>query len=130
MPSLGHRRGDLPMPREIRLWQGTVIFGADEPRKDLWFLTSGSVRFHGGAGEEMLCHAQGGACLLTSGDSASEAVAATDITAICVPCANFARLVSASQEFRAFVFAACSQRIAELFSGSDEMRRGHLPRLH
>ncbi len=130
MPKLGHRRGDLPLLREISLWQGTVIFGADESRNDLWFLTSGSVRLHGGSGEEILCHAQEGACLLTSGDCASEAIAETDITAICVPWANFARLVLSSQDFRAFAFAACSQRIAELFSGSDATRRKHLPRLH
>ncbi|WP_370402481.1 Crp/Fnr family transcriptional regulator [Sulfitobacter sp. JB4-11] len=115
----------------VTLRQGAVIFGPGSPAENLMLLVSGTVRVQqlSEAGREItLYRVHAGescvlttACLLAFEDYSAEGIAETDIQAILIPRAAFDRLISVSQEFRAFVFAAYSKRITDLFMVIEEI---------
>lgn len=115
----------------VTLGQGAVIFGPGSPAENLMLLVSGTVRVQqlSEAGREItLYRVHAGescvlttACLLAFEDYSAEGIAETDIQAILIPRSAFDRLISVSQEFRAFVFAAYSKRITDLFMVIEEI---------
>jgi len=122
--------------RAVHLAKGSVIFGPGSPEKNLLLLTSGTVRVQqvSEAGEEVvLCRAHAGescvltpACLLAFEGYSAEGIAESDVEAVLIPRDSFDDVMSMSKEFRAFVFAACSKRIAELFSMIEEAAFGQM----
>jgi len=61
------------------------------------------------------------ACLLAYEDYSAEGIAETQTRAVAIPRAAFDKLVSASIEFRQFVFTAYSKRITDLFVVIEEI---------
>lgn len=111
--------------RTVALGKGTVIFGPGHPAENLFLLVAGTVRvqqFSEGGREIVLYRVQAGescvlttACLLALEEYSAEGIAETDIEAVLIPRDTSDDLMSASKEFRAFVFGAYSRRITELF---------------
>jgi CRP/FNR family transcriptional regulator len=111
--------------------KGAVIFGPGNAAENLLLLVSGTVRVQqlSEAGREIVLYrVHGGescvlttACLLAFEDYSAEGIAETDVEAILIPRDTFDELMSASREFRAFVFEAYSKRITDLFMVIEEI---------
>lgn len=109
----------------------TVIFGPGKSPEHMLFLIDGTVRVQqlSESGREIVLYRINAgescvlttACLLAHDDYAAEGIAETDSRAAAVPRQLFDDLVARSPDFRAFVFAAFSKRITDLFLVIDEV---------
>ena len=105
--------------------EGTVIFGPGKSPENLLLLLEGRVRVQQvseGGREIVLYRVEAGqscvlttACMLAHEDYSAEGIAETDVRAVAIPRKVFDDLVSQSETFRTFVFAAYSRRITDLF---------------
>jgi len=111
--------------------QNTLIFGPGKPAENLLLMVSGTVRVQqlSEAGREIVLYRvhAGESCVLTTAcllafeDYSAEGIAETDIEAILIPRDAFDQMMSASKEFRAFVFEAYAKRITDLFMVIEEI---------
>jgi len=110
---------------------GTIIFGPGKIPSNLLLLLEGTVRvqqFSENGREIVLYRVQAGqscvlttSCLLADEAYTAEGIAETDVTAVAIPRAEFDDLISNSEVFRHFVFAAYSKRITDLFFVIEEL---------
>ncbi|MFT4783638.1 MAG: CRP/FNR family transcriptional regulator [Paracoccaceae bacterium] len=108
--------------RALRREQAAVIFGRDNPVGGPLLLISGTVRVQqmSQAGEQTLLYrVHAGAirgptpaCLLPFEGSSAQAIAETPVEALLIPPLVFEDLIAWSQEFRAFIFKAYSERVS------------------
>lgn len=109
----------------------TVLFGPGKSPEHMLFLLDGTVRVQqvSESGREIVLYRINAgescvlttACLLAYDDYSAEGIAETDMRAAAVPRRVFDDLVAQSPDFRAFVFAAFSKRITDLFLVIDEV---------
>lgn len=110
---------------------GATIFGPGKSPENMLFLLEGTVRVQqvSETGHEIVLYRihAGQSCVLTTAcllayeDYSAEGIAETAVRAAALPRAVFDDLVSQSQSFRTFVFAAFSKRITDLFLMIDEV---------
>ncbi len=120
----------------VTLPQGRTAFAPGHSPENMLLLLSGTVRVYQvseGGREIVLYRVEAGescvlttACLLAHEDYAAEGIAETDVEAVAIPRALFDDLLTRSQTFRAFVFAAYSQRIVDLFKVIDQVAFGRI----
>jgi len=120
--------------RKISL--GARVFGPGRESPGLLFLLAGTVRVHqrGENGRDIVLYrvTAGESCVLTNAshfahlNSYAEGVAETDLMVAEVPRSVFDRLLGESSEFRAFVLAAYSRRIVDLFRVIDDVVYGRM----
>lgn len=122
--------------RVIEVSAGTHIFGPGNIPDNLLLLLDGTVRVSQTSekGREIVLYrVEAGqscvlttACLLAHEAYAAEGVAETDIRAVSIPRAVFDELLTASSQFRDFVFAAYARRITDLFRVIDDVAFGKI----
>lgn len=115
----------------VRLPEGTQIFGPGKAPEHFLLLIEGVVRVQQvseGGREIVLYRVNAGescalttACLLAFDEYQAEGVAETNVVAAALARAAFDDLMSASKEFRRFVFTAFSSRITDLLKIIDEV---------
>ena len=123
--TLLERSAILTLPKD------TVVFGPGKSPENMLFLLDGTVRVQqvSDTGREIVLYRilAGQSCVLTTAcllayeDYSATAIAETEVTAAAIPRAVFDDLVARSHAFRAFVFAAFSKRITDLFLVIDEV---------
>jgi len=122
--------------RVIEVKAGTHIFGPGNIPDNLLLLLDGTVRVSQTSekGREIVLYrVEAGqscvlttACLLAHEAYSAEGVAETDIRAASIPRAVFDELMTASSQFRDFVFAAYARRITDLFRVIDDVAFGKI----
>ncbi|WP_397544315.1 helix-turn-helix domain-containing protein [Roseovarius salis] len=127
----GIRRRLAENSRVIEMPRDTVLFGPGNSPEHMLFLLDGTVRVQqvSDTGREIVLYRINAgescvlttACLLAYDDYSAEGIAETDMRAAAVPRGVFDDLVAQSPDFRAFVFAAFSKRITDLFLVIDEV---------
>ncbi len=115
----------------ISVPSGTEIFGPGQSADNLLLLLEGTVKVQqkSDTGREVFLYRvhAGESCVLTTAcmlafeDYSAEGVAETDVKAVAIPRKVFDDLVAKSSVFRAFVFAAYSRRITDLFTLIDDI---------
>lgn len=121
-----------------KLPEGSLVFQASETGGDLIFLLSGTVRIQNRLdteGQPILHHAlaserdfQIRPCLISSEHRHLEVIAETDVALLSLPNAILEEMMTASSEFRRFIFTTCSDQISDLvralgFGAGDRLSR-------
>ncbi len=117
--------------RVVSLPSGTVVFGPGQAPQTYLLLLAGTVRVHqtSESGREIVLYrvSAGESCAMTTacliGDDLyqAEGVAETAVEAAVIPREAFDAAISRSADFRRFVFAALSSRMADLFKLIEEV---------
>lgn len=120
----------------IRVAKGSVVFAPGAIPDKLLLLVDGTLRIQQTSenGREIVLYRveAGQSCVLTNAcvfvqeAYAAEGIAETDVTAAAIPHRTFDDLVARSKEFRDFVFAAYTRRIADLFRVVDDVAFGKI----
>ena len=115
---------------------GTTIFGPGAVPDNLLLLLDGIVRVQqtSESGRDIVLYrVEAGqscvlttACLLAHEAYSAEGISETEVRAVAIPRRVFDRLVSASDDFRDFVFAAYARRITDLFRVIDDVAFGKI----
>lgn len=130
------RKKLIERSRVVEVRAGTHIFGPGNIPDNLLLLLDGTVRVSQTSekGREIVLYrVEAGqscvlttACLLAHEAYAAEGVAESDIRAVSIPRAVFDELITASSQFRDFVFAAYARRITDLFRVIDDVAFGKI----
>ena len=109
----------------------TTLFGPGKSPENMLFLLDGTVRVQqtSESGHEIVLYRihAGESCVLTTAcllafeDYSADGITETPVTAAVIPRKVFDELVTTSDTFRNFVFAAFSKRITDLFLMIDEV---------
>lgn len=121
-----HWQNLMSQARNIQLPAGSRVFQAGEPCQNFFFILEGTLRVirYADNGREIVLYrvASGETCVLTTscllaGNAyPAEGITETAVRAVALPAAVFHDALILSGAFRAFVFAAFSERLADLIT--------------
>jgi len=115
---------------------GAHIYSEGDVCQGIAFVLSGEIRVYkiGETGREITLYEIGpgetcilnASCILSGSTYPANAVAATEVSVLLVPSADFRGLVTAHEEMRIFVFSLLSQRLATVMELVEEVAFGRM----
>jgi len=129
-------QGMLSAGRQQAIPANTRIYSEGDTCQGIAFVLSGEIRVYkiGETGREITLYEIGpgetcilnASCILSGSKYPAHAVAASEVSVVLVPAADFRRLVTVHDEMRVFVFTLLSQRLATVMELVEEVAFGRM----